>query len=113
TLFSAGGAIAMLTPKSLFEARFILTRFPPRNKIVKPLVLGFLACGIPLQIQNLLQRASVGVGNTIFQRSRTAGFVSSDAGTPFILTYFTLWSLYAAPLFLTERPAPTCRRRTC
>jgi oligosaccharide repeat unit polymerase len=99
-LFSAGGAIAMLAPRALVETRLILTRFPPRNELVKPALIGFLALGIPMQLYFLVRSASAGVGNTLFQRARTAG--AEGAGPP-ILTYFTLWALYAAPLFLIEK----------
>jgi oligosaccharide repeat unit polymerase len=98
-LFSAGGVIAMLAPRALVETRLILTRFPPRNELVKPMLMVFLGCGIPLQMYYLVRSAASGVGNNLFQRARTAGI---DAGPP-ILTYFTLWALYAAPLFLIER----------
>jgi len=101
-LFSAGGVIAMLAPRALVETRFILTRFPPRNELVKPLLMVFLGCGIPVQMYYLVRSASQGVGATIFQRARTAGMVADAAPSP-ILAYFTLWALYAAPLFLIER----------
>jgi oligosaccharide repeat unit polymerase len=102
-LFSFGGGMAMLVPRNLIEARLILTRFPPRNTTVKYLLMLFLACGIPVQIQSILHRATLGVGNTVFQRARTAGMVTTDTGLSPILAYFTLWALYAAPLFLIEK----------
>ena len=92
----------MLAPRALVETRFILTRFPPRNELVKPLLMVFLGCGIPVQMYYLVRSASQGVGATIFQRARTAGMVADAAPSP-ILAYFTLWALYAAPLFLIER----------
>jgi oligosaccharide repeat unit polymerase len=105
--FSVGGMFATLFPKSLIEARFILTRFPPRNNLVKPAVILFLACGIPLLFSNLRTLASQGTGNTIFQQARNAGVAGASgdqiAGGNPLGTYFTLWSLYAAPLFLIER----------
>jgi hypothetical protein len=58
--FSLGGILAMLFPKALITARFVLTRFPPRNDLVKPAVILFLACGIPLLLHNLLILASQG-----------------------------------------------------
>lgn len=99
--FSLGGLAAMLLPKFLITARFVLTRFPPRNNLVKPAVLIFLACGLPLLVANLLILASHGTGSTIFQRARTGG--AEGAGGDSLGTYFILWSLYAAPLFLLER----------
>jgi oligosaccharide repeat unit polymerase len=102
-LFSFGGAMAMLVPRNIIETRLILTRFPPRNTIVKYLLILFLACGIPMQIRNVLHQATLGVGNTIFQRARTASMVSPDAAPAPLLAYFTLWALYAAPLYLVER----------
>src|SRR3984885_10160943 len=102
-LFTAGGTLAMLCPENLIKARFVLSRFPARNKVIKFLLIAFLFCGIPLLWRNLVGMASSGVGDTIFQRARTGG-VSGDAvaGSP-ILAYFVLWSFYAAPLFLIER----------
>jgi oligosaccharide repeat unit polymerase len=101
-MFSIGGGLALLAPRNLLEARLILTRFPPRNKIVKPAVTLFLLCGIPLLLHNLMAMAAQGTGNTIFQRARTGGAAAGDAANP-IGTYFILWALYAAPLFLLER----------
>jgi oligosaccharide repeat unit polymerase len=102
-LFSMGGILALLAPKNIFEARLILTRFPPRNNIVKPAVTAFLLCGVPLLARNLMLMASQGVGNTIFQRARTSGVGGDTSGISSIGTYFILWALYAAPLFLLER----------
>jgi oligosaccharide repeat unit polymerase len=103
-LFTAGGVLAMLCPETLIAPRFVLTRFPPRNKVVKVLLIVFLFCGLPLLLRTLLGMAANGVGGTIFQRARTGG-VSGDAiaGASPILAYFVLWSFYAAPLFLIER----------
>jgi oligosaccharide repeat unit polymerase len=104
--FTLGGMLAMLFPKALITARFVLTRFPPRNDLVKPAVILFLACGIPLLLSNLLTLASQGTGNTIFQQARNAGVAGAGgglAGGNPLGTYFILWSLYAAPLFLIER----------
>jgi oligosaccharide repeat unit polymerase len=103
SLFSAGGALALFAPQNIFEARLILTRFPPRNKIVKPAVTIFLLCGLPLLMRNLQAMAAQGTGNTIFQRARTGGAAAGGMGTSSIGTYFILWALYAAPLFLIER----------
>ena len=102
-LFSFGGLMAMLAPRNLVETRLILTRFPPRNTTVKWLLIVFLAGGIPVQIQSILHRATLGVGSTVFQRARTAGMVTTDTGLSPILAYFTLWALYASPLFLIEK----------
>ena len=71
-LFSMGGGLAMLAPRNLLQARMIITRFPPRNKIVKPAVMLFLFCGLPLLLSNLLAMAALGTGNTIFQRPAPA-----------------------------------------
>jgi oligosaccharide repeat unit polymerase len=102
-LFTAGGILAMLCPSELIRTRFILTRFPARNKITKPLLIVFLFCGLPLLLRALLTMAASGVGNTIFQRARTGGVdFGASSGSP-LLVYFILWSLYAAPLFLVER----------
>jgi oligosaccharide repeat unit polymerase len=100
-LFSMGGGLAMLAPRNLLQARLIISRFPPRNNIVKPAVMFFLFCGLPLLLSNLLVQAAHGTGNTIFQRARTGGATAADANP--IATYFNLWALYAAPLFLLER----------
>jgi oligosaccharide repeat unit polymerase len=105
--FTLGGMLGLLCPKALTAARFVLTRFPPRNNLAKPAVILFLACGIPLLVSNLLTLASQGTGNTIFQQARNAGVAGASGGqltggNP-LGTYFILWSLYAAPLFLVER----------
>jgi oligosaccharide repeat unit polymerase len=100
-LFSMGGGLAMLAPRNLLQARLIITRFPPRNNIVKRAVTFFLFCGLPLLLSNLLAMAASGTGNTIFQRARTGGGAATGANP--LGTYFTLWALYAAPLFLLER----------
>ncbi len=99
-LFSMGGLLALFFPKSLIEARLIITRFPPRNRIAKPAVTFFLFCGLPVLLMNLIAMAASGTGNTIFQRART----HEDAtGASFLGTYLVLWALYAAPLFLIEK----------
>jgi oligosaccharide repeat unit polymerase len=103
--FSVGGIAALLLPRNLVDTRFILTRFPPRNKLVKPAVLIFLACGIPIWVKNLLAMAAQGTGTTILQRARTGGTSGgADVGAGgFLGSYFLLWSMYAACLFLIER----------
>src|SRR5580692_473306 len=96
--FTLGGLLGMLFPKALITARFVLTRFPPRNNLAKPAVILFLACGIPLLLSNLLTLASQGTGNTIFQQARNAGVAGAGgglAGGNPLGTYFILWSLYA------------------
>jgi oligosaccharide repeat unit polymerase len=103
TLFSFGGVIATLVPRNIIQTRLILTRFPPRNNIVKNSLMLFLACGIPVQIISILHRATLGVGNTVFQRARTSAMVAPEAAPAPLLAYFTLWALYAAPLFLIEK----------
>jgi oligosaccharide repeat unit polymerase len=103
-LFTAGGILAMLCPSGLIKARFILTRFPVRNKIVKPLVVVVLFCGLPLLLRSLIGMASAGVGTTIFQRARTGGVEGGGGAATFpLLAYFILWPFYAATLFLIER----------
>jgi oligosaccharide repeat unit polymerase len=103
-LFSMGGGLAMLAPRNLLQARMIISRFPPRNNIVKPAVTFFLFCGLPLLLSNLLAMAAQGTGNTIFQRARTGGAAAGQlSGASPLGTYFILWALYAAPLFLLER----------
>ncbi len=103
-LFSMGGGLAMLAPRNLLQARMIITRFPPRNNIVKPAVTFFLFCGLPLLLSNLLAMAAQGTGSTIFQRARTGGAAAGQlSGASPLGTYFILWALYAAPLFLLER----------
>ena len=103
--FSSGAVMATLVPKALVNARFILTRLPPRNNLVKPAVVFFLACGIVIILRNMAAVAAVGTGATILQRSRSGGTEGSvDLGVGGVLgTYFMLWSLYAAPLFLLEK----------
>ena len=107
-LFTSGGLLAWLFPKDLIATRLVLTRFPARNKVVKPLVILFLLCGIPILVRNLLGMASQGVGGTIFQRARTGGVdpttAAANAGGLFALgAYFILWPYYAASLFIIER----------
>ncbi|MGC2403437.1 MAG: O-antigen polymerase [Acidobacteriaceae bacterium] len=104
-VFSLGGFAAMFVPRALVTARLIITRFPPRNNIVKPALLLFLACGIPVLTRNLFAMAAQGTGATVFQRARTGGAEGgADLGFGgFLGTYFMLWSLYAAPLFMLER----------
>jgi oligosaccharide repeat unit polymerase len=104
-LFTFGGTMAMLTPKKLIEARFIVTRFPPRNTLVKPLLMAFLSCGLPLMLWSLMRTAAQGgTGGSIFARARAAsvGDNAVGGGIPF-LAYFSLWSFYAVTLFLIER----------
>jgi oligosaccharide repeat unit polymerase len=106
-VFTVGGALSMLVPSELIQARFILTRFPARNKVVKVLVILFLLCGLPLLLRNLFGMASNGVGATVFQQARTGGVDGANAATGAesfpLAAYFILWPLYAAPLFLIER----------
>jgi oligosaccharide repeat unit polymerase len=103
--FTVGGAVAKLVPRNLIEARLILTKFPPRNELVKPAVLIFLAFGIPIWVRNLFAMAAEGTGATILERARTGGMAGGpDAGAGFsFASYFLLWSMYAACLFLIER----------
>jgi oligosaccharide repeat unit polymerase len=107
-LFSFGGILALLCPESLIATRFVVSRFPARNKVVKLLLIIFLFCGLPLLLKSLLGMASQGVGGTIFQRARTGGVAGANAADPgsggfSLLPYFILWPFYAAPLFLIER----------
>ncbi len=96
--FSVGGLLALHLPRNLFTAQFIVTRFPPRNNIVKPAVTLFLLAGFAIIVRNLLALAATGFGTTILQRARTG-----EADTNPLGTYFLLWSIYAATLFLLER----------
>jgi oligosaccharide repeat unit polymerase len=106
-LFTSGGLLAWLFPKDLIATRLVLTRFPARNKVIKPLVILFLLCGIPILVRNLLSMASNGVGATIFQRARTGGVDPNNAGNAggvsALGAYFILWPYYAASLFIIER----------
>jgi oligosaccharide repeat unit polymerase len=109
-LFTFGGLLSMLVPGNLVETRLIVTRFPPRNNIVKGALLAFLFCGVPLLLRNLILGASSATGpGTVFQRYRMAGVNAANSAAPqasasfSILSYFILWSLYAAPLFMIER----------
>jgi oligosaccharide repeat unit polymerase len=101
-VFSTGGFMATLLPKALITARLVLTRFPPRNTLVKPALLMFLACGLPMATRNLFLMASGGGVGSILQRARNGDEVDLGIwGT--LSTYFGLWALYAAPLFLVEK----------
>jgi oligosaccharide repeat unit polymerase len=101
-VFSGGGLIAMLLPRSLVTSRWVISRFPPRNKVVKPALVIFLACGIPLAVRNLFIMAAGGGAGSILQRARNGDEV--DLGIAGLLsTYFMLWALYTAPLFLLEK----------
>jgi oligosaccharide repeat unit polymerase len=99
--------LAMLFPNNLIETKFILTRFPRRNNLVKPLLIMFLACGLPLLLRTLLQMAAGTSGGSLLQRSRSAGVEGAQAsGAPIafsIVSYFILWAIYSAVLFLIER----------
>src|ERR1700722_17822142 len=44
--FSLGGMLGMLFPKALITARFVLTRFPPRQHLGNPPGIVCLACGV-------------------------------------------------------------------
>lgn len=103
--FSAGGMIAKLLPRALVTTRLVLSRFPPRNDLVKNALLVFLACGIPVLTRNLFIMASHGTGATILQRARTGGVEEGvDLGIlGFLGNYFMIWALYAAPLFMLEK----------
>jgi oligosaccharide repeat unit polymerase len=103
--FSFAGFVAMYVPKALVTARLIVARFPPRNNVVKPALVIFLACGIPVLVRNMFAMAAQGTGTTILARARTGGAEGgADLGVGgFLGTYFMLWSLYTAPLFLLEK----------
>jgi len=108
-LFTAGGVLALLVPKVWIETRFILTRFPQRNNIVKPLLILFLLCGIPMQIQSLRAEAAQGQGGTFFERARNAGITAQRNGQAIegmasgISIYFVSWTLFTAIMFMLER----------
>jgi oligosaccharide repeat unit polymerase len=106
-LFTCGGLLAMIVPKVLIETKFVLTRLPPRNNLIKPLMIVFLACGLPLMVRSLLQLASTVSGTgSILQRARIAAVQgNAPPATVFssIASYFILWAIYAAVLFLIER----------
>jgi oligosaccharide repeat unit polymerase len=107
-LFSLGGGLGLLVPKSLIESRFVLTRFPPRNRIVKPLVLLFLSCGVPLLFVTVLRMAAGGGGEgSILAQARANGVAGANAASEpaafSLLPYFGMWSIYATFLFLIEK----------
>jgi oligosaccharide repeat unit polymerase len=108
-LFTAGGLLAFLVPKVWVETRFILTRFPERNTLVKPLLVLFLLGGIPMQIQNLRAEAAQGEGGTFLERARNAGITAQRNGqtiegmTSGISIYFVSWTLYTAIMFMLQR----------
>jgi oligosaccharide repeat unit polymerase len=107
-LFSLGGGLGLLVPGSLIRSRFVLTRFPPRNQLVKPLLLLFLSCGLPLLFASVLRMAGGGGGEgSLLAQARTnavagANQAAGPAGFSF-LPYFSLWPIYAAFLFLIEK----------
>jgi oligosaccharide repeat unit polymerase len=107
-LFTFGGLLAMLFPIELIKAKFVVTRLPPRNNLIKPLLIVFLACGLPLLLRSLLQLASGAPGGgSVLQRARIAAVQGTGpAGSSLlssVLSYFILWAIYAAVLFLIER----------
>jgi oligosaccharide repeat unit polymerase len=112
-LFTAGGLLAFFVPKVWVETRFILTRFPERNTLVKPLLVLFLLCGLPMQIQNLRAEAAQGEGGTIFERARNAGIAAQRNGQGIegmssgISVYFVTWTLFTAIMFMLQRKDKT------
>ena len=71
---------------------------------MKPALVIFLACGIPLATRNLFLMASQGTAGSIIQKAREGGQGDVDLGIAgFLSTYFMLWALYTAPLFLLEK----------
>ena len=107
-IFSLGSGLGLLVPKNLIESRFVVTRFPPRNRLVKPLVLIFLAFGPPLLFSAVLSMAGGGgVEGSILAQARSNGVAASNEsiqapGFSF-LPYFVSWSCFAAFLFLIEK----------
>jgi oligosaccharide repeat unit polymerase len=107
-LFTAGGLLALLVPKALVETRLMLTRFPQRNNVVKPLLILFLLFGIPMQIQNLRAQAAQGEGGTIFERARNAGIAAQRNGQGIegmssgISIYFVSWTVFTAFMFMLK-----------
>src|ERR1700760_99208 len=105
-VFTLGGVIALLFPEALIEAKFVLTRFPQRNNLVKPLLVLFLLCGIPMEIQSLRAEAAQGTGDTFFERARNAGIEAQRNGQAIegmasgISIYFVSWSVYTSILFM-------------
>jgi oligosaccharide repeat unit polymerase len=108
-LFTVGGVLADLVPRVWVETRFILTRFPRRNNLVKPLLILFLLCGIPMQLQSLRALAAQGEGGTILERARNAGIAAQRNGQAIegmasgISIYFVTWTLFTAIIFLLEK----------
>jgi oligosaccharide repeat unit polymerase len=108
-LFTAGGLLALLAPSVFIETRLIVSRFPQRNKLVHPLLILFLLCGIPMQIQNLRALAAHGEGGTLLARARSGGIAAMNNGeavegmAPSISVYFVFWTLYTTIIFMLER----------
>jgi oligosaccharide repeat unit polymerase len=108
-LFTAGGVLADLVPKSWVETRFVLTRFPQRNNLVKPLLILFLLCGVPMQIQSLRAEAAQGEGGTFLERARNAGIQAQRNGqgiegmAPSISIYFVTWTLFTAIILMLHK----------
>jgi oligosaccharide repeat unit polymerase len=113
-LFTAGGVLADLVPRAWVETRFVLTRFPQRNNLVKPLLVLFLLCGIPMQIQSLRAEAAQGEGGTFLERARNAGITAQRNGQAIegmasgISIYFVTWTLFTAIIFMLEKRDKIC-----
>ena len=107
--FTVGGLLAQLVPRIFVETRLVLTRFPRRNKLFKPLLVLFLCCGIPLLVQNLRAQAAQGTGGNFFERARNGGINAQREGTgiegmaPGYTIYFTAWTVFAAVMFMLEK----------
>jgi oligosaccharide repeat unit polymerase len=108
-VFTVGGLLALLVPSDVIRARLVLIRFPPRNEWLKPLLILFLLCNIPMQIKSLRAEAAVGTGGTFLERARNGGIEAQRNGTaiegqaPGISIYFVFWSLFTTVLFMIEK----------
>lgn len=106
-LFSLGGILGILCPESLIKTKLIVTRFPPRNQLIKYLVIVFFLCSIPLLIRHVFVLASQATsGGSLFERARNvavANAIGDEQPAFSILPYIFLWSTYASVIFLIER----------
>jgi oligosaccharide repeat unit polymerase len=105
--FSAGGLLAGLAPRALLRIHL----FPPIPKrhpnFLRNMLMIVLLCGLPVLCYQTYQLSRLQAGNlNIFVQARLAQIDAAQNGETsqsFVLSYFTVISIFVSLLFATEK----------
>ena len=105
-LFSLGGAITYSIPRQIVEVRLSLgplSRKPVSNHTFKYVLVILLLAGMLFNVRHTFQEAVGGTGSNVLARARSGAGQPSDSEASPLLVYVSVWSTFAATLFLIER----------